>query len=271
MCRARGRGLLLLGASGAGKSTLALHALLDGMDFLAEDGVFVQPESMSATGVANFLHVKRDVSRFIDDAAVRDWIETSPEIHRRSGVAKFEVDLREGAGHQAPAPLRVVGAIVVSAETAVDPTRLLRRLPWEHMASLLAIDQPYAAAQPGWDRFVHRLGGLGTYELRRGSHPRGFHRRAARLARGRHPGALTVLNGMRSAAPPLHALLRSLPSGDRLPTLAYVVLSLMSACAGSVATVLLVALVQPSHALPLPDPTSSLAVEWTRQPVLSPS
>jgi len=167
-----GRGLLLLGASGAGKSTLALHALLDGMDFLAEDGVFVQPESMSATGVANFLHVKRDVLRFIDDAAVRDWIETSPVIHRRSGVAKFEADLRESGGHQAPAPLRVVGAIVVSAEMAVDPTRLLRRLPWEHVASLLAIDQPYAAAQPGWDRFVHRLGGLGAYELRRGGHPR---------------------------------------------------------------------------------------------------
>jgi len=62
-----------------------------------------------------------------------------------------------------------------------------------------------------------------------------------------------MLNGTRSAAPPLHALLRSLPPGDRLPTLAYVVLSLVSACAGSVATVLLVALVQPSHALPLPD------------------
>ncbi|MDQ0010788.1 hypothetical protein J2T07_002994 [Luteibacter jiangsuensis] len=166
-----GRGVLLLGASGAGKSTLALHGLLDGMDFLAEDGVFVQPDNLLATGVANYLHVKEDVLRFLDDNVTRAWIEGSPVIHRRSGVAKFEADLREGAGRPPPAPLRLAGAVVVSAETAPDSSRLLRRLPWEQVPALLAVDQPYAAGQPGWDRFVHRLGGLGVYELRRGRHP----------------------------------------------------------------------------------------------------
>jgi hypothetical protein len=39
----QGRGILLLGASGSGKSTLALHSLLQGLDFLAEDAVFVPP------------------------------------------------------------------------------------------------------------------------------------------------------------------------------------------------------------------------------------
>ncbi|MGF6710400.1 hypothetical protein QFZ41_001364 [Luteibacter sp. W1I16] len=167
-----GRGVLLLGASGAGKSTLALQGLLDGMDFLAEDGVFVHPDNLLATGVANYLHVKEDVFRFVEDETVRAWIETSPVIHRRSGVAKFEADLREGTGRPAAMPLRLAGAVMVSAETAADPSRLLRRLPWEEVAAWLAADQPYAAGQPGWERFVHRLGGLGVYELRRGEHPR---------------------------------------------------------------------------------------------------
>src|SRR3546814_4333811 len=53
-----GRGILLLGASGSGKSTLVLHSLLQGLDVLSEDAVFVQPDGMLATGVANFLHVR---------------------------------------------------------------------------------------------------------------------------------------------------------------------------------------------------------------------
>lgn len=167
-----GHGALLLGASGAGKSTLALHAFVNGMEFLAEDSVFVQPDSLLATGVANYLHVKEDALHFLGDGPVRDWIVQSPVIHRRSGVAKFEADLREGQGLPAPAPLRLATAIFVSRETAADPTRLLGRVPWEHVAARLADDQPYAAGQPGWDRFVHRLSGLGVYELRRGKHPR---------------------------------------------------------------------------------------------------
>jgi ATP-binding cassette subfamily C protein len=53
---------------------------------------------------------------------------------------------------------------------------------------------------------------------------------------------------------PLHALLRSLPRDDRLGTGVYVALSLVSAFAGTLATVLLVALVQPRQPLPLPLP-----------------
>lgn len=166
-----GRGVLLLGSSGAGKSTVALHGLLDGMEILAEDSVFVQPDSLLATGVANFLHVKQDALRFLDDTAVRDWITQSPVIHRRSGVAKFEADLRQTPGRPAAAPLRLIAAIFVSGETAHDPSRLLSRVAWEEVPARLAADQPYAAGQPGWDRFVHRLSGSGVYEMRRGTHP----------------------------------------------------------------------------------------------------
>ncbi|WP_448096398.1 ATP-binding cassette domain-containing protein [Luteibacter yeojuensis] len=63
-----------------------------------------------------------------------------------------------------------------------------------------------------------------------------------------------VHDGIRGRTMPLRALLRSLPRDDRLATCVYVALSLASVCAGTVATVLLVALVQPRRALPLPLP-----------------
>src|SRR3546814_6781678 len=62
-----GRGILLLGASGSGESTLVLHSLLQGLDVLSEDAVFVQPDGMLATGVANFLHVRADALDGIED------------------------------------------------------------------------------------------------------------------------------------------------------------------------------------------------------------
>src|SRR5262249_25122447 len=37
----RGRGVLLVGDSGAGKTTAALHCLLQGLEFVSEDSVFV--------------------------------------------------------------------------------------------------------------------------------------------------------------------------------------------------------------------------------------
>lgn len=167
-----GRGVLLLGSSGSGKSTLALHSLLQGLDFLAEDAVFVQPESLYATGVPNYLHLQADALRFVDDKHARRWISESPVIRRRSGVAKFEVDLRQGYGRPAARPLEVVGAVFVSNQPVDDASELLCPLPEYDIASLLAADQPYAAGQPGWFRFEQQLQRVGVYQLRRGSHPR---------------------------------------------------------------------------------------------------
>ena len=167
-----GRGILLLGASGAGKSTLALHSLLQGLDFLAEDAVFVQPESLLATGVANYLHVQGDALRFVEDDAARHWIGQSPVIRRRSGVEKFEADLRKGHGRLAKAPLELVGAVFVCSEPAEDPAHLLRPIPAGDIAMRLRSDQAYAATQPGWHRFGQRLMHVGVHELRRGRHPR---------------------------------------------------------------------------------------------------
>jgi hypothetical protein len=167
-----GRGILLLGASGSGKSTLALYSLLHGLDFLAEDAVFVQPESLLATGVANYLHVQVDALRFIDDAGARRWISQSPVIRRRSGAEKFEADLRQGHGHFATAPLELVGAVFVSSQPADDPEVLLSPLSRDETAARLSASQAYAAAQPGWRRFEQCLLQVGTYRLYRGRHPR---------------------------------------------------------------------------------------------------
>jgi hypothetical protein len=166
-----GRGVLLLGASGAGKSTLALHSLLHGLDFLAEDTVLVQPDTLLATGVANYVHVKADGLRFITDENVRRWIGSAPIIRRRSGVEKFEADVRRSAGRLATRPLKLTGALFVSGKPADDPDRLLSPVPVEAVAGRLRADQPYAAGQPGWLCFQEQLAQLGVYELRRGAHP----------------------------------------------------------------------------------------------------
>jgi hypothetical protein len=167
----RGRGVLLLGASGSGKSTLTLHGLLHGLEVLAEDAVFVQPERLLATGVANYLHLQADALRFVQEERARRWVSASPVIRRRSGVAKFEVDLRQGSGRPATVPLELAGAVFVSSQRADDAEALLRPVPEKDMAALLAADQPYASGQPGWCYFTQQLQRAGVYQLRRGSHP----------------------------------------------------------------------------------------------------
>ncbi len=166
-----GRGVLLLGESGAGKSTLALHGLLHGLDFLAEDAVFVQPDRLLATGVPNFLHVRPDALGLLAQSHVRQWLARSPRITRRSGVAKIEADLRQGVGRLAGGPLELVGAVRVSPERAAAGEELSGPLAAGEAAAWLAANQPYAANQPGWHAFVQALVQRGVYVLRRGRDP----------------------------------------------------------------------------------------------------
>jgi hypothetical protein len=167
-----GRGLLILGGSGSGKSTLALHGLLRGLDLLAEDAVFVHPSDLLATGVPNYLHLKSDALDFVANGAVRGWIAHAPVIRRRSGVRKFEVDLRQGPGRPATCPLALVGAVFVTARAADRPDALLTRLGAYEAGCLLEADQPYAPSQPGWRRFKREIIDRGIHQLRRGRHPR---------------------------------------------------------------------------------------------------
>jgi hypothetical protein len=165
-----GRGVLLLGASGSGKSTAALHCLLEGFDFVSEDSVFVTPDTLLATGVANFLHVRSDSLRWLVRARDRERIRKSPVIQRRSGVRKFEVDLRRGDYRLAAAAPRLTAIVFLSAQSAGARPQLAA-LSKSSLRAKLAALQPYAANQPEWTTFTKNITTLDAFELRRERHP----------------------------------------------------------------------------------------------------
>lgn len=166
-----GRGILLLGSSGAGKSTLSLHCLIQGLDFLAEDSVLVKPEGLMATGVANFLHIRPDSRRFVDDAPSLAAIRKSQVIQRRSGIKKFEMDLRHPRFRLARDPLRISAVVFVSPQHGSSDS-LLVPISKARLLAELHSSQQYAASQPGWSAFCREVSRLPVFELRRGSHPR---------------------------------------------------------------------------------------------------
>jgi hypothetical protein len=165
-----GRGLLLMGGSGAGKSTLALHCLLAGFEFVSEDSTFVAADSMSATGVANFLHLRANSLRYLRPGAAAAMIRKSPVIRRRSGVEKFEVDLRRTGYRLAAAPLKLDALIFISKEPAGTRT-LLEPLRRSRVLEYLVASQPYAASLREWRAFKKNAARLDAFEMRRGRHP----------------------------------------------------------------------------------------------------
>jgi hypothetical protein len=165
-----GRGILLMGPSGAGKSTVALHCLLDRLEFLSEDSVFVAPQTMLATGVANFLHVRADSLRWLGQSHEAAAIRKSPVIQRRSGVKKFEMNLRSQGFRLAKSPLKIVAVVFLSPQRAGSHP-LLKPLPKSELRSKLATTQAYGASRPQWRAFSGNLSRLDAFELRRGRHP----------------------------------------------------------------------------------------------------
>jgi hypothetical protein len=165
-----GRGVLLMGSSGSGKSTVALHCLLRGLDFLSEDAVFVQPSTMLATGAANFLHVRSDSLRWLGRAPAASVVRRSRVIRRRSGVRKFEVDLRRGGFRLARAPLELVSIVFLSSR-ASRGGRMLKPLARADLLRKLESAQAYAAGQPEWSSFARGAAALDAFELRRGRDP----------------------------------------------------------------------------------------------------
>jgi hypothetical protein len=165
------RGVLLMGPSGAGKSTVTLQCVLDGLDFLAEDSVFVVPDTLRATGVSSFLHVRADSLRWIAERRSVARIRQSPVIVRRSGVRKYEIDLRGDEYPLAARPPKIGAVVFLSAQHATDERSMLKRLPWAEALPKLVEEQAYAANQPSWSSFARAAARLSFFELRRGRHP----------------------------------------------------------------------------------------------------
>lgn len=166
-----GQGVLLMGASGAGKSTLALQAMALGLEFLTEDATFVDPATLRALGVPNFVHLRFDALQWLADDALRERLAAAPVIRRRSGVEKHELDLRGGWAPLAAGPLVLRHLVFASAEPA-DGGALLQPLSTAETVRRLRLSQPYAAGQPGWPSLVGACERLHGWALRRGSHPR---------------------------------------------------------------------------------------------------
>jgi hypothetical protein len=166
-----GRGVLLMGPSGAGKSTVTLQCLLEGLGFLAEDSVFVAPDTLLATGVSSFLHVRADSLRWIEQRRSAAAIRRSPVIERRSGVRKYEIDLRGGEYALATRPLKISAVVFLSAQRATEQRGLLKRLSRAEALPRLVQEQAYAANQPSWSSFTRTAARLPFFELRRGGHP----------------------------------------------------------------------------------------------------
>jgi hypothetical protein len=147
-----------------------LHCLLAGLDFLSEDSVFVDPDSMLATGVANFLHVRADSLRWLGRSREAAAIRKSTVIRRRSGVKKFEVDLRREPFRLAKSALKIDAIVFLSSQSAgVRP--LLQLLPKSELLANLATMQAYGASQAQWRAFSRNISRLDAFELRRGRHP----------------------------------------------------------------------------------------------------
>jgi hypothetical protein len=144
--------------------------LLEGFAFLSEDSVLLRPQTLSATGVANFLHLRADSLRWFSRARAVARIRGSPVIRRRSGVKKFELDLRRGDYRLAAAPMKIVATVFLSPHRTGDRP-LLRALSRAELRAKLTESQPYAANQPHWSRGCAGLSSVGAFELSRGRHP----------------------------------------------------------------------------------------------------
>ncbi|HEY0938959.1 MAG TPA: hypothetical protein VGE08_02575 [Steroidobacter sp.] len=165
------RGLLIIGEGGAGKTTLTLHCLLQGMELVAEDAVFVEPHSLLASGVGTFLHLREDSLQFLRGTSDDAWIRKSPVIRRRSGVKKFAVDLRRSPYRIASTPPRIAAVIFLSSERASDGIPLLAPLHPSKFLERLEVSQQYAANRSPWATFFPHISGIQAFELRRGQHP----------------------------------------------------------------------------------------------------
>jgi len=163
----RGRAVLLVGDSGTGKSTLCLHGLIGGLEMVAEDSVFVAARGRRATGLASFLHLRDDSLAAVERGTAAA-LRRAPTIRRRSGVSKYEIDLRRRFA-LARRPPRIDAVVFLSRRRRRGT--LLVALSAPAMLRRLRALQPYAVAAASWPAFERSVRGVAAFELGRGAHP----------------------------------------------------------------------------------------------------
>ena len=137
------------------------------MQLVAEDSVLVNADNLRAYGVGNYLHLRVGARHFL--APPPHWLQDAPIITRRSGVRKFEIEVRRTDYRIAPTPPRISTVVFLSSSPARSARSLLTRISASEARKRLTFTQPYAAAQPGWSEFLRRI--KNAYMLRRPSHP----------------------------------------------------------------------------------------------------
>ncbi len=165
-----GRAVFLSGPAGSGKSTAAVNCAGAGLELVSEDAVFVEPRSLRVAGCANFLHVRTDSLAAVRDARLRNSVKRAPVIRRRSGVHKFELDIRR-AGVRTASRAPTLAAIVVLSRARARGKSLLEPLSRAALIAHLRVSQPYARAQDSWQALMRSAALLPAYRLLRGQTP----------------------------------------------------------------------------------------------------
>jgi len=164
-CFGTARGaVLLLGDSGAGKSTLCAAAAASGWRFVSEDATFVAPD-LVASGIPFYLHLRAHSLSVLDAPEFARRMRASPTITRRSGVRKYEADLRTLGVRMALAGLPLRAIIVMRRSRAGSSS--LRPLKPGAVRVALERTQSYAAGLDTWPAFAARAAALPAYDLHR--------------------------------------------------------------------------------------------------------
>jgi hypothetical protein len=165
-----GRGLLLLGDRGAGKSTTGFACVMDGFEFVAEDGIVVCPTTLLTSGLSTFLHLRADSLHFFQAPKLLREILKAPTIVRRSGVEKIEVDMRRTGIRLARSSVEIRAVAFLSAGNT-GASSLATLLSRKQSRVELDRTQPYASALPGWQSFARRISSIPAYAVQRGKQP----------------------------------------------------------------------------------------------------
>ncbi len=158
-CVARnGAGVLIMGESGAGKSTLVAACLAGGWDVIAEDSTFLLPRGNRARGVPTFVHLMHDALALFPAAGFERSVHC--EIVRKSGKRKVEIDVRRYRNQRTlPVETRLRGVVILTGLDGAERAQLpaLQRVRRREAAALVHRYQPYAVAQPGWQKAASEL------------------------------------------------------------------------------------------------------------------